>query len=110
MDYAKEGFTAALEGNLCVILDTTITAELEEEGLARELISKVQQMRKNKDFEMMDRINVFVDADEAVSAAIKAFEAYICGEVLADTITVKTGLDTFDLNGHKTGIDVEKVE
>lgn len=107
---AKEGFTAALEGNLCVILDTTLTAELEEEGLARELISKVQQMRKNKDFEMMDRINVYVDADEAVLAAIKAFEAYICGEVLADSIVVKTGLDAFDLNGHKTGIDVEKVQ
>ncbi len=103
---AKEGFTAAQEGALCVILDTTVSQELIDEGLARELISKVQQMRKQKDFEMMDRIDIFVSADDAVKAAIAKHSEYIMKETLADSITERGGLEEFDLNGHSTGIDV----
>ena len=61
---AKEGFAVAMENNVFTILDTTITPELETEGLARELISKIQQMRKQNDYEMMDNIKIFIDADE----------------------------------------------
>ena len=53
---AKEGFAVAMENNVFTILDTTVTPELAEEGLARELVSKVQQMRKQNDYEMMDKI------------------------------------------------------
>ena len=106
---AKEGFSAAQEGDVCVILDTNLTEDLIEEGLARELVSKVQQMRKAKDFEMMDRIRIYVGADEAVQAAIGAYDAWIKAETLADSIEAKDGLDTVDLNGHKTGIDVERI-
>ncbi len=105
---AKEGFFADQTGDLCVILDTSLTEELETEGLARELVSKVQQMRKNKAFDMMDRIEIFVSADDAVKKAIDSFGGYIRTETLADNITEKDGLAEFDLNGHKTGIDVEK--
>ena len=105
---AKEGFTADQQGELCVILDTNLSPELISEGLARELVSKIQQMRKNKDFEMMDRIDIFVDADEDVKKAIETFADYIKKETLADTITDKSGLEEFDLNGHKTGIDVTR--
>ena len=52
-----------MEQNVFVILDTEITPELEEEGLAREVISKVQQLRKQKDFDMMDHITIYLDAD-----------------------------------------------
>ena len=106
---AKEGFAVAMENNVFTILDTTITPELAEEGLARELISKVQQMRKQKDFEMMDNIRIFVSADEAVARAIENYGGYIRKETLALSVETKEGLETFDLNGHKTGIGVERV-
>ena len=106
---AKEGFSAAQEGDVCVILDTNLTDDLVREGLARELVSKVQQMRKSKDFDMMDRIHIYVCADEEVTAAIEAFKDWICAETLADSIESRDGLDTVDLNGHKTGVDVERI-
>jgi isoleucyl-tRNA synthetase len=106
---AKEGFTVALENDLCVILDTDVTEALATEGLARELISKVQQLRKQKDFDMMDRIHIYVDAPEAVQAAILAHDEYIRKETLADSIVTKRDLPEFDLNGQPTGIDVERV-
>ena len=105
---AKDGFDVALENGVCVILDTQVSEDLVSEGLARELISKVQQLRKAKNFEMMDRIKIYVDADEEVKKAIEKHNAYICSETLADAIETKSGLEEADLNGHKTGIDVEK--
>ena len=106
---AKEGFAVAMENNIFTILDTTLTPELIDEGLARELISKVQQLRKQADYEMMDNIVITVDADEAVKAAIVKHADYIKGETLA--VELKDGAceNTYDLNGHKTGIKVERV-
>ena len=106
---SKEGFSVAMENNVFVILDTTVTEELAQEGLARELISKVQQMRKAKDFQMMDRIRIRLTADEAVQQAVAAYQAYICSETLADAIVDAEGLEIYDLNGHKTGLDVERL-
>lgn len=105
---AKEGFAVAMENNVFTILDTTLSKELIDEGLARELISKVQQLRKQKDFEMMDQIRIFISADDDVAAAVKAHQAYIMKETLAMEITEGNDLKEYDLNGHKTGIDVEK--
>lgn len=106
---AKEGFAVAMENNVFTILDTTVTPELATEGLARELVSKVQQMRKQEDFEMMDNIKIFVAADEEVQKAVDTFEDYIKKETLAVAIEKKDGLSEFDLNGHKTGIGVERI-
>ena len=106
---SKEGFTAAIEGALCVILDTNVTQELVDEGLARELISKVQQLRKSSGFEMMDRIEISVEADEAVKKAIGLYKDYICKETLANELGEGSDLEKFDLNGHKTGIAVKRV-
>lgn len=106
---SKEGFTAAIEGALCVILDTNVTQELVDEGLARELISKVQQLRKSSGFEMMDRIEISVEADEAVKKAIGLYKDYICKETLANELGEGADLEKFDLNGHKTGIAVKRV-
>ncbi|MBQ8152032.1 MAG: isoleucine--tRNA ligase [Firmicutes bacterium] len=106
---AKEGFAVAMENNIFTILDTTITPELEAEGLAREIISKVQQMRKQNDYEMMDNIRIFVEADDVVAAAIEQHREYIMSETLAVAIESKAGLDTSDINGHKTGLGVERV-
>ena len=106
---AKEGFAVAMENNIFTILDTTITPELESEGLAREIISKIQQMRKQKDYEMMDNINIFIDADEQVAAAVETHKDYIMTETLAVSVESKADLPTADINGHKTGLDVERV-
>lgn len=125
---AKEGFAVAMENNIFVILDTTLTEDLVDEGLAREFVSKIQQMRKQKDFEMGDRIRIFYEADEAVRRAMDAHRAYIMKETLAVELapagegdsaaagasqapagSAAGGLPTFDLNGHKTGLDVVRV-
>ncbi len=105
---AKEGFAVAMENNLFTILETTLNDELVKEGLARELISKVQQLRKQYDFEMMDNINIYVAADDEVKAAVAEHKDYIMSETLALAIEEKDGLTEYNLNGHKTGIDVEK--
>lgn len=106
---AKEGFAVAMENNVFTILDTNLTPELSAEGLARELVSKVQQMRKQNDYEMMDKIKICVDADEAVNEAIESHKDYIMKETLATAIENGADLKTFDLNGHKTGLGVERV-
>ena len=106
---AKEGFAVAMENNVFTILDTTITPELVREGLARELISKVQQLRKQNNYEMMDNIIIYTEADQDVSDAIETYRDYIMKETLAVAIEGGNSLDTVDLNGHKTGIGVRKV-
>ena len=105
---AKEGFAVAMENNVFTILDTTLNNELIAEGLARELISKVQQLRKQKKFEMMDKIEILLSADEEVAAAVEAHKDYIMKETLALEIAEGSDLKEYDLNGHKTGLDVEK--
>ena len=106
---AKEGFAVAMENNIFTILDTTITPELAQEGLARELVSKVQQLRKQNNYEMMDNIRIFIEADEEVAAAVECHKDYIMKETLAVAVENREGLDTADLNGHKTGLAVERV-
>ena len=110
---AKEGFAVAMENNVFTILDTTITPELETEGLARELISKIQQMRKQNDYEMMDNINIYLDADEDVMAAVEAYKDYIMKETLAVEICSGDAsggeLAQVNLNGHKSGLALERV-
>ncbi len=108
---AKEGFTVTTENNLFVILDTTLTKELIEEGYAREFISKVQQMRKNNNYEMMDRINIYYDGDDEIASAVETFMDYIKQETLAEKVE-RMKDDSFekqDLNGHETGMKVERV-
>ncbi len=106
---AKEGFAVAMANNVFTILDTTITPELEAEGLAREMISKIQQMRKANNYEMMDRIRISVDADADVSAAIDAHRDYIMKETLAAAIDKADVPDEVDINGHRTGLAIRRV-
>jgi isoleucyl-tRNA synthetase len=108
---AKEGFTVTMENNIFIILDTTLTKELIEEGYAREFISKIQQMRKNNNYEMMDRININFDGDDDIADAVSAYKDYIMKETLADKVErVKDkNFEVQELNGHETGIQVERV-
>ena len=107
---SKEGFDVAMENNLFVILDTTLTKELKNEGYAREFISKVQQMRKNNGYEVLDNINIYYDGSDEIEEAVKEYEDFIKSETLALTIA-RVKDDSFekqDLNGHETGIKLEK--
>jgi len=107
---AKEGFAVGTDRGVFVILDTQLTPELVSEGLARELISKVQQMRKQKDFDMMDNINIAVRCDDESRAAFDEHREYIMKETLALSLDyTEDALEEFKLNGHATGIAVEKV-
>ncbi len=108
---AKEGFTVTMENNIFIIIDTTLTKELIDEGYAREFISKIQQMRKNANFEMMDKINISFNGDEEIANAVQMYKDYIMKETLAESVerVSDTGLETQDLNGHETGMKVERI-
>lgn len=107
---SKEGFDVCMENNIFVILDTNLTPELVEEGYAREFISKVQQLRKSNDFEVLDNIDIKFCGDDEIAKAISNFDEYIKNETLALDIErlEDNTLEVFDLNGHDTGIKVIK--
>jgi len=107
----KEGYTVGIENNLFVVLDISLNKELKNEGYARELVSKIQQIRKEEDFAVTDNINVYYQADEEITAAIAEFEDYIKKETLAEKIydEEKEEMESYDINGHQTGLAVEKL-
>jgi len=109
---SKEGFDVAMENNLFVILDTTLTPELINEGYAREFVSKIQQMRKNNGYEVLDNINIFYDGSDEIKEAIDEFEEFIKSETLAKSIERITdeNIEKQDLNGQMTGIRLERIE
>ena len=80
------GWLVASEGQLTVALDITLTDELKAEGIARELINRVQNLRKDSGLDVTDRIVLTVETSEAIRAAIKANMEYVCNEVLANDI------------------------
>jgi len=79
----KEGFASAEEGGIVVIVSTELTPELEREGLAREVVHRIQNLRKEAGFEIADRIRTWYDGDETVRAAIQAFARYVRDETLS---------------------------
>lgn len=105
---AKEGFAVAMENNVFVILDTNLNQDLVDEGFAREVVSKVQQLRKQKDLEMMDNITITLSCDDEVAAAVEKHKEYIMSETLAVEMTAGEASEKFDINGHETGIVIEK--
>ncbi len=106
---SKEGFNVGMLNNNFIILNTELNEVLIEEGIARELVSKIQQLRKSSDFEITDRIEVSYKADEEVEKAIANNLEYMKEETLALTITSKENLkDKFDINGHEVYLEVIK--
>lgn len=84
------GWLVSTEGNLTVALDVTISDELKSEGIARELVNRVQNLRKDSGLEVTDRILLKVDTNELIQNAISANKEYICNEVLANNIVFET--------------------
>ena len=107
---SKEGFNASHEGNNFIVLNTTLTDELINEGIVREFISKVQNLRKAKDFEITDRITIYYSDNKEFENAIKNYIDTIKKETLALEI-VKKDLtsEEANLNGINVKFDVERV-
>jgi len=111
--HGKEGFAFAGEGEIGVVLDTHITEELKEEGMLREVLSKVQNMRKDRGFEVLDRINLYVSGNSTVEEIVKKFEDTIKHDTLADSVIYneeRTTAEEVSINGEKTIFDVEVVK
>ena len=109
----KEGFAFSGEGELGVVLDTNISDELREEGYVREVLSKVQNMRKEKGFEVLDRINLYVAGNSELEEVIRKNEELIKHDTLANKIVYHEDREeyvTTNINGEKLDIDVEVVE
>lgn len=106
---SKDGFNASHEGNLFIILNTKLDDKLIEEGIARELVSKVQNLRKESNFNIIDRINLYYQSDELVEQSINDFEEFIKKETLAISIEKSESVDKeLDLNGHNIKIKIER--
>ena len=82
------GWLVSNDGNLTVALEVELTPELKKEGMARELINRIQNIRKDSGLEITDRIRVTLAPNEETDAAVAAFADYIKGQVLADDIVV----------------------
>jgi isoleucyl-tRNA synthetase len=82
------GWSVANKGSLTVALDINITPELEYEGNAREFVNRIQKIRKDSGFEVTDRIDVKVAADNDIAESLSRYNNYICAEILADTLEI----------------------
>ena len=105
------GWTVANEGSLTVALDITVTDALRVEGTARELVKRIQNLRKEKDFEITDRIAVTLSHAEQTDKAVAEYGDYICGQVLANSLTVADKVDggvAIDLDDYTVEIKVDK--
>jgi isoleucyl-tRNA synthetase len=106
----KAGMVVASEGDTIIGIETALTPDLIAEGLVREFVSRVQNLRKEADFEVTQRIAIAVDDDAEVKAAIERFADYVKTETLCEDLTFGTAVGApCDLNGHAVRIVVAKV-
>jgi isoleucyl-tRNA synthetase len=106
---SKEGFNANMENNHFIILNTSLNQELLDEGMARELVSKVQQMRKNNDYDVIDRIVIYYQGNDDFRRVINIHNDFIKQETLASEIIFSDkALEEINLNGIDVLITIEK--
>jgi len=107
-----EGWQVANLGRLTVALDVHITPELKDEGLARELINRIQNLRKDKGFEVTDRIAVTLSQNTEIQQAVDNNFSYICTEILADTLKIDNSLaigEPIEIDGKNLLLLIEKI-
>ena len=107
-----EGYVSDNNGDITVVLDTKLTPKLIEEGFVRELISKIQTMRKEAGFEVMDKIRVYVKDNEKISQILKKYEKDILSDVMADEILYDQAsgyVKDWNINGEAVTLGVEKI-
>ncbi len=106
---SKEGFNVGMENNKFIILNTELTRELLLEGLAREAVSKIQNLRKTVGLNIADRIKLYFNGDDEVKEAFVMFKKYIMDETLSvEFEEINSDLEIVDINGHNVGIKIEK--
>ncbi len=106
---SKEGFNVGMENNKFIILNTELTRELLLEGLAREAVSKIQNLRKTVGLNIADRIKLYFNGDDEVKEAFVMFKKYIMDETLSvEFEEMNSDLEIVDINGHNVGIKIEK--
>jgi isoleucyl-tRNA synthetase len=106
------GWQVANLGKLTVALDVTITNELKQEGISRELINRIQNLRKAKEFEVTDKISVRLEDHAYMSEAVKNNLSYICAEILAESLTLESQLnegDKIEIDGNEILIVISKI-
>ena len=106
-----EGYVANSDKGITVVMDTKLTPELIEEGFIRELVSKIQTMRKDAGFEVMDRINVYVSGNDKIAALMEKNAEQVKAVVLADNIIAgeeKGFTKDWNINGEDVTLGVEK--
>ena len=105
------GWSVANEGGLTVALDINITEELRQEGIARDLVNRIQNLRKDMGLDVQDKIKISVaDTDALVNAALQANKAYVCGETQATALEITpalTGGVQMDLDEHSVQVKIE---
>jgi len=111
----KERFSAAVEGDYVVAVDTEVPEELQREGLAREVVHRLQTMRRSAGFDVADHIETYIKGGEEITEAVDAFDAYIRQETLSDKLVKGDAPDQAYVESHKLGgtevvMGVEKVE
>lgn len=105
------GWTVANDGALTVALDLEITEELKNEGMAREIVKRIQAYRKSSGFEITDHIHVVLSHDDNLQKAVEAYHDYICSQVLADKLEFgapKSG-EELDFEDFKISVDITKL-
>ena len=108
----KEGYVSQEDNGMTVVLDTNLTEELIEEGYNNELISKIQNMRKEADFEVMDRIRVSLLGNEKLAQVAEKNKESISSKVLADELSYDKTFaisHEWDVNGEQVTITLEKI-
>lgn len=108
----KEGYVSEADNYMTVVLDTNLSEELIEEGFVYEVISKIQTMRKDAGFEVMDHIRAAICGNEKVAGIVRKNEEMIAGKVLAEHIVENETLPVskeWNVNGEKVVIGIEKV-
>ena len=108
----KDGFVSEGDNTMTVVLDTNLTPELIEEGFVREIVSKIQTMRKEAGFEVMDHIAVYEEGNDRIESILKENEETVRGEVMADRIQygqTSGYVKEWNINGEKVTLGVEKL-
>ena len=107
------GWLVANEGNITIALDVTITEELKQEGIARDIVNRVQNIRKSRDYDITDKINLVFAPNADTDAAINAYSEYIARQVLATSITIGNingaeGVETLEIDDIKVDVSITK--
>ena len=108
----SDDYVTDTDGKITVVLETKLTDELIEEGFVRELVSKLQNMRKDSGFEVMDHINVYVSGNDKIADIFNRNDEYIKSQVLADDIVIGKAVSAsaeMNINGEMVNIGVEKI-